>query len=654
MAKDNSKYMQWAMKNKTVKSDKDKEMLEQLEQEELNRIDSMKRAAEKWDDEKRDSFKKEKAEKEGIDYTIDLQRLNTAITQNEPVVILSVGTTGLTGKDEDTFFNSKEIKNATREANGKIEMSNENIKNCANDTLTQVSFVYYEKGKDGFYHESEDKTLSLRIPLISVAPAIIKRVEERVKKEVANNNRVFDPFKEGGIDVNDLINRKGLQSDKVVAQIDEYLQKPEIQKATFIDFQGFGAIPGAKKDFATHMISHTYDAVNIMLYEKKGIKKTFDKEIDINLYSAINGYNLTGNRRFCTGAVSLKNQFETLKIFKGETPENLMTTDQKVEGIAYLLNEFCLREMLEKNMPEINLKLCDYFNLFNKVNQNKQQQTEENREKLESLRNEIAEGIESMKEEMEYNRSFEDTFSMAEIETMNEDSTILYDGSYEPSFEDLVNDYEEPSEDIDSEYYDEEFDEDYDEEADLAYEEVLKEESVDTEVNIKEETVVSKETVAIEGKVGSKDFNLYADKPDAKVPLVKADNVKQIGEVSIPQIPNQKVEVVNEVSAKELELKLKEIELKNLEADLKLKEIELAKRELELTSKQPEVTRLAQNNTLALAQIVCKTVGLYFKEDRSAQKEIKEALKDISDLQKEYNNKMFELDEKKEVSQGAR
>ena len=59
--------------------------------------------------------------------------------------------------------------------------------------------------------------------------------------------------------------------------------------------------------------------------------------------------------------------------------------------------------------------------------------------------------------------------------------------------------------------------------------------------------------------------------------------------------------------------------------------------------------RLSQNNNFALMQTFCKTVGAYLSEDKTAQKNIMNLLNEMSSIQKDYNSKMFELDEKKNV-----
>lgn len=655
MAKDNSKYMNWALQNKSVKNDKDKEMLEKMEQEDLNVKDSYKKQAEGWSDAKRDEFKKEKSQKEGIDYTVDLQKLNSVITEGKPVVILAVGTTGMRGNNEETFFNSKKLKDATRKATGEVELSTENIKNCANDTLTQVSFIYYEKGEDGFYHESDNPELSLKIPLINVAPSIIQRSEEDYANAVKEGRRPYDVFKEGGIDVQDLKDRKGIQSDRVVSMIDAYLNKDEIKNAILMDFQG-STIPGDKKDFATNMISHTYDAVNLMLKPKTRV--SFDRDVDINLYSAINGYNLTGNRRIIPGQVKLDIQVENLKVFKGEDVTPIKTSTEKADAICYLLNEFCLREMLEKNSPETNLKIFEYCDLFNKAGKNIQAQTDENRQKLEDLRNEINEKIVEVQSELEYSRSLDETFGSINEEDFGyqTDMTDLE----ESSNEDMEMPTEEPDYIFDEqtdEYISDttgvynsepEFDEEYDEEDDKEYAEVSSIDSVEDKVVVPMSTT----TVAMETKEQG-DGNLYTDKKGGMdVPIVTGNDIKQVGSAKIPEIPNhQAKEVSNEIPSdmKELYLMKKELELRSLEADLKLKEIELAKRELELKQKEPEMLRLSQNNNFALMQTFCKTVGAYLSEDKTAQKNIMNLLNEMSNIQKDYNSKMFELDEKKNV-----
>lgn len=669
MATSKADYQKWALQHKTKEemSEKDKEALAQMEQEDLNIKDSYKRQASGWSDEKRDSFKKEKADKEGIDYTIDLQKLNSVITEGKPIVILAVGTTGLRGSKEDTFFNSDKSKNATRLANGQIELSTENIKNCSNDTITQVSFVYYEKGKDGFYHENEE--LSLKIPLVNVAPSIIQRSEEDYQQAIANGRSPYDVFKEGGINVQDLKDKKGVQSDKLVHMVDEYLAKDEIKNAVLMDFQPSVA-PNEKKDFAINMISHTYDAVNLMVKPKE--KVSFDHEIDINLYTAINGYNLTGNRRICPGKVNLNVQVGNLKQFKGEEPLPLHTSYEKVQGIAYLLNEFCLREMLEKNSPETNLKIYEYCTLYDAVDKNKQKQTDENREKLEGLRNEIASEIDGMKTELEYYQSMDDTFpdlndaysfDESEYGDLEMESDISEDMPDIPDMEDI----EEP---------DLSYNEEYSEEEDKSYSEVSAVDSVEDMVvtpqtaSVSEgKTEVKTETVAIE-TTEKQEGNLYTDKEGGmNVPVITAENIQKVGETVIPEIAEAKAIPSNdsadkvpvpeaknqpitgtvtkpdtEASMRELELLKKELELRSLEADLKLKEVELAKRELDLQSKQPEMLRLAQNNNFALMQTFCKTIGVYLNNDKQGQKVLMDTMKEIAALQKDYNDKMFALD----------
>lgn len=667
MATKNNKYMEWALKNQSNSgnklTEKDKEMLKEMEEQQADVIDAMKRNADEWTDEKRNEFKKERSEREGIDYTIDLKRLTSAIEQGRPIVIMSVGTTGLYGSNEDTFFSSKLSNQATRLANGEIEFRNyDNIKNCTNDVLTQISCVYYEKGEDGFYHKSENKNLTLDIPLINVAPAILDKVQERINTAEERKRKVYDPFKEGGIDVKDLREKKGMQSDKVVASITEYFNQPEIKEASLMEFTGV-VTDGNFKSFCSNFINHTFDALNIMAHLKE--KVHFDRETDINLLAAINGYNLSGNRYFFPGKVAMQKLVDGLKEFKGEDSIPLMTSMQKTEGIAYLLNEVVLRDMLERESPETNLKIYEYCKLFDKAGQNIQQQSVENREKLSSLRDEIISEETAVLENDYINRSLGDSFPDIDDDAFvypNEEMMEMEEPDYSEEIfnEDFNEDYEEP----------EAPDEEANEEDDKAYAEISAVDSVEDmvvgpqAVSVPEEKAISSnenenKTIAAVQSENTKqqDGNLYTDKEGGmNAPIVTADNVQKVGETVIPEIPVPEIQPVKEVkvtepiqdnSLRELELLKKELELRSLEADLKLKEVELAKRELELQSKQPEMLRLAQNNNFVLMQTFCKTLGTYLGNDKQGQKVIVDALKEVTEMQKAYNEKMFELDEKR-------
>ena len=667
MATKNNKYMEWALKNQSNSgnklTEKDKEMLKEMEEQQADVIDAMKRNADEWTDEKRNEFKKERSEREGIDYTIDLKRLTSAIEQGRPIVIMSVGTTGLYGSNEDTFFSSKLSNQATRLANGEIEFRNyDNIKNCTNDVLTQISCVYYEKGEDGFYHKSENKNLTLDIPLINVAPAILDKVQERINTAEERKRKVYDPFKEGGIDVKDLREKKGMQSDKVVASITEYFNQPEIKEASLMEFTGV-VTDGNFKSFCSNFINHTFDALNIMAHLKE--KVHFDRETDINLLAAINGYNLSGNRYFFPGKVAMQKLVDGLKEFKGEDSIPLMTSMQKTEGIAYLLNEVVLRDMLERESPETNLKIYEYCKLFDKAGQNIQQQSVENREKLSSLRDEIISEETAVLENDYINRSLGDSFPDIDDDAFvypNEEMMEMEEPAYSEEIfkEDFNEDYEEP----------EAPDEEANEEDDKAYAEISAVDSVEDmvvgpqAVSVPEEKAISSnenenKTIAAVQSENTKqqDGNLYTDKEGGmNAPIVTADNVQKVGETVIPEIPVPEIQPVKEVkvtepiqdnSLRELELLKKELELRSLEADLKLKEVELAKRELELQSKQPEMLRLAQNNNFVLMQTFCKTLGTYLGNDKQGQKVIVDALKEVTEMQKAYNEKMFELDEKR-------
>lgn len=667
MATKNNKYMEWALKNQSNSgnklTEKDKEMLKEMEEQQADVIDAMKRNADEWTDEKRNEFKKERSEREGIDYTIDLKRLTSAIEQGRPIVIMSVGTTGLYGSNEDTFFSSKLSNQATRLANGEIEFRNyDNIKNCTNDVLTQISCVYYEKGEDGFYHKSENKNLTLDIPLINVAPAILDKVQERIDTATERKRKVYDPFKEGGIDVKDLREKKGMQSDKVVASITEYFNQPEIKEASLMEFTGV-VTDGNFKSFCSNFINHTFDALNIMAHLKE--KVHFDRETDINLLAAINGYNLSGNRYFFPGKVSMQKLVDGLKEFKGEDSIPLMTAMQKTEGIAYLLNEVVLRDMLERESPETNLKIYEYCKLFDKAGQNIQQQSMENREKLSSLRDEIISEETAVLENDYINRSLGDSFPDIDDDAFvypNEEVMEMEEPDYNEEIfnEDFNEDYEEP----------EAPDEEANEEDDKAYAEISAVDSVEDmvvgpqAVSVPEEKKEiteegkNKTVVAVQSEnTKQREGNLYTDKEGGmNVPIVTADNVQKVGETTIPELPVPEIQPVKEVkvtepiqdnSLRELELLKKELELRSLEADLKLKEVELAKRELELQSKQPEMLRLAQNNNFVLMQTFCKTLGTYLGNDKQGQKVIVDALKEVTEMQKAYNEKMFELDEKR-------
>lgn len=652
-----NKYMEWALKNQSKEqlSDKDKAMLKEMEEQQADIIDAMKRNAENWDDKKRNEFKKDRMEKEGIDYTIDLKRLHSVIEEGKPIVIMSVGTTGLYGSNEDTFFSSKLSGNATKLANGEIEFHNyENIKNCTNDVLTQISCVYYEKGEDGFYHKSENPNLTLNIPLINVAPAILDKVQERIDTAIERKRSVYDPFKEGGIDVQDLKDKKGMQSDKVVAAIMKYFEQPEIKDASLMEFAGV-VTDGNLKSFCTNFINHTFDALNIMTHPKE--KVHFDREPDLNLLAAINGYNLTGNRYFFPGRVAMQKLVDGLKAFKGEETIPLQTAFQKTEGIAYLLNEVCLRDMLERESPETNLKIYDYCQLFDKAGRNLQQQSAENREKLENLRNEIIAEETAVLENDYISRSLGETFPDIEEGAFVYPNEEFADME-EPDYEEMIP--EEPD------YEEDMYVEEADEIDDKAYEEALKTDSVEQKEETKTPEVTNAATAIIGqmmeemDKTVTKDeepAHLYTDKPDVTVPVVTADNVQKVGEVTIPEIPvpEAKAPVLETASTdiRELELMKRELELRTLQADLKLKELELAKKELELQarekdldlqSRQPEMMRLAQNNNFALMQTFCKTVGVYLDNNKQGQKMIVDTIKEIEAKQKEYNDRMDEIE----------
>lgn len=673
MASGKDKYKEWALRNKS-KSDMtedEKKQLELMEREEEKVKDSYKRMAEGWSDEKRDDFKREKSAKEGIDYMEDYHKLQDAIANGDAFVIASIGTTGLKGSTEEGFFNEKDSKNATRKADGTIEFGAENLKNCANDTITQVTFLYYEKGKDGFYHVSENPDLSLKIPLVRVAPAIIERAEERLQKAIEDGNKPYDVFKEGGIDVNDLKAKKGMRSDEVVDAINEYLEKPEIKNAKLVDFQGV-VTRGNKKDFLTNFINHTYDWVNI----SKHTDFKFGREMDINLLAATNGYNLSsGNRRLFTGAVKLDTQVNGLQEFYGQDVTELKTSEQKAEGIGYLLNEFVLRDMLEKQSPETNLKIYEYCDLFSEVDKNVQKQTPENKEKLADLRNEIVADIEKMHEDMEYARSMEelgDAFPMYEEAQEFDENDMAF-----PDPETMMNMDDYIPEDIELDGGEITFDvEDYESREDamnslqmLRDDGMISEEAYNGYVIEIDETDWGKEEPEFTEEAEDLDDKAYEEAVSkTEEPMVETAEPKEVvvetkesaNETKVveeaPVLPTSSEEpkkdiptenksvTVESPDMRELMLMKRELELRSLEAELKLKEIELAKRELDLQSKQPEIVRLTQHNNFALMKTFCETLGNYLGNDRQGKKEITEVLKELADLKKEFDEKMNEID----------
>lgn len=393
----NDKYTNWAKKNATSEK-----VIEEIKQQDLDKIDELKNNAKSWDDTRRDSFKAHKAEQEGRDTEEEFNRFSDLLNNSEKdIIIVSVGTTGLKGKTTPELFDvPQEIVNQNSK-------SMEFLKEHCNDCPTQIAFTYFERDDYGFYKENPEK--SLNIPLINVPKVIVERADETNQKNIERGRTPYDVFANGGINKQDILDGKGMRKKEVNDTVSQYMSNDFVKDAIFMEYSG-----SFQTDFCHNFI--------------KKYATDYDRYADVDLCSAIDVYNRMGEHRLTTGNSSLKNVYEQVKHLNNTDGVELTTAYNKTLAIGTVLNEFCLREKMMMVSSKTILKYDEYLDT---LKANKMDYDAVNGLRDEIL-NDVVDVIQILTEEPQ---------SKLEEETFEENFEEYSDADYDAYYDELSREY---------------------------------------------------------------------------------------------------------------------------------------------------------------------------------------------------------------------